>query len=334
MRAAGLPACATGVHAPAVHRRRPAVGHLGQPSILNASPEAAAGGGLALLRTGDRVRIDLRKGEADVLDLRRGAGASAARRWRPRAAMPIRRARRPGRRSSARLSARPTAAPMLEPALEISAPGPDRGRAAAQSLSDVAAVPACFEALRQSDRAPSHAAERRCEAAADAGRCPCALPQIAHAGPSRRCRASASRRRPRPLPCLYIEQSQVAIGTIASRARRPRRACRLVAMDRLVVAAVLVDRDHFRDWSAAPASAHRGAQVAAHDQRRARDRPQRHQRALLVRGEAGVALAERQPAERQHVGVGPGAGSAVRRSSSRAARTAPRAAAIRPRSRR
>ncbi len=29
------------------------------PSILNASPEAAAGGGLALLRTGDRVRIDL-----------------------------------------------------------------------------------------------------------------------------------------------------------------------------------------------------------------------------------------------------------------------------------
>ncbi len=37
------------------------------PSILNASPEAAAGGGLALLRTGDRVRIDLRKGSANVL---------------------------------------------------------------------------------------------------------------------------------------------------------------------------------------------------------------------------------------------------------------------------
>jgi dihydroxy-acid dehydratase len=37
------------------------------PSILNASPEAAVGGGLALLRTGDRVRIDLRKGTADVL---------------------------------------------------------------------------------------------------------------------------------------------------------------------------------------------------------------------------------------------------------------------------
>jgi dihydroxy-acid dehydratase len=37
------------------------------PSILNASPEAAAGGGLALIRTGDRLRIDLRKGEANML---------------------------------------------------------------------------------------------------------------------------------------------------------------------------------------------------------------------------------------------------------------------------
>ncbi|HET7413679.1 MAG TPA: IlvD/Edd family dehydratase, partial [Pararhizobium sp.] len=42
-------------------------GTSGSPSILNASPEAAAGGGLALLRTGDRVRIDLRKSTADVL---------------------------------------------------------------------------------------------------------------------------------------------------------------------------------------------------------------------------------------------------------------------------
>ena len=37
------------------------------PSILNASPEAAAGGGLAILKTGDRVRIDLNKGTADIL---------------------------------------------------------------------------------------------------------------------------------------------------------------------------------------------------------------------------------------------------------------------------
>jgi dihydroxy-acid dehydratase len=42
-------------------------GTSGSPSILNASPEAAAGGGLALLRTGDLVRIDLNKGEANVL---------------------------------------------------------------------------------------------------------------------------------------------------------------------------------------------------------------------------------------------------------------------------
>lgn len=42
-------------------------GTSGSPSILNASPEAAAMGGLALLRTGDRVRIDLRRGTADVL---------------------------------------------------------------------------------------------------------------------------------------------------------------------------------------------------------------------------------------------------------------------------
>ena len=37
------------------------------PSIVNASPEAAAGGGLAVLRTGDRVRIDLNKGTANIL---------------------------------------------------------------------------------------------------------------------------------------------------------------------------------------------------------------------------------------------------------------------------
>ena len=42
-------------------------GTSGSPSILNAAPEAAAGGGLALLQSGDRVRIDLNKGEADIL---------------------------------------------------------------------------------------------------------------------------------------------------------------------------------------------------------------------------------------------------------------------------
>src|SRR5262249_20653556 len=37
------------------------------PSILNAAPEAAAGGALALLKSGDRVRVDLRKGEVNAL---------------------------------------------------------------------------------------------------------------------------------------------------------------------------------------------------------------------------------------------------------------------------
>ncbi|MFC7330136.1 IlvD/Edd family dehydratase [Marinactinospora rubrisoli] len=37
------------------------------PSILNAAPEAAAGGGLALVRTGDRIRVDLRRGRVDLL---------------------------------------------------------------------------------------------------------------------------------------------------------------------------------------------------------------------------------------------------------------------------
>ncbi|MEM7489964.1 MAG: dihydroxy-acid dehydratase, partial [Pseudomonadota bacterium] len=42
-------------------------GTSGSPSILNASPEAAAGGGLALVRNGDRLRIDLGRGTADMM---------------------------------------------------------------------------------------------------------------------------------------------------------------------------------------------------------------------------------------------------------------------------
>jgi len=42
-------------------------GTSGSPSILHASPEAAANGGLAVLRTGDKVRIDLNKGSANIL---------------------------------------------------------------------------------------------------------------------------------------------------------------------------------------------------------------------------------------------------------------------------
>ena len=42
-------------------------GTSGSPSILNASPEAAAGGGLAVLKNGDKVRIDLNKGTCNLL---------------------------------------------------------------------------------------------------------------------------------------------------------------------------------------------------------------------------------------------------------------------------
>lgn len=42
-------------------------GTSGSPSILNASPESVVGGGLALLETGDRVRIDLNKRSADIM---------------------------------------------------------------------------------------------------------------------------------------------------------------------------------------------------------------------------------------------------------------------------
>ncbi len=42
-------------------------GTSGSPSILNASPEAASGGALALIETGDRVSLDLNAGRLDLL---------------------------------------------------------------------------------------------------------------------------------------------------------------------------------------------------------------------------------------------------------------------------
>ncbi len=42
-------------------------GTSGAPSILNASPEASAGGGLALLQNGDIIRVDLNQGLVNVL---------------------------------------------------------------------------------------------------------------------------------------------------------------------------------------------------------------------------------------------------------------------------
>ena len=71
------------------------------PSILNASPESAVGGGLAWLRTGDRIRVDLNTGRCDALvDGRRSPGA------RPNRPRRSRRATRLGRSSSAPRSAR------------------------------------------------------------------------------------------------------------------------------------------------------------------------------------------------------------------------------------
>jgi dihydroxyacid dehydratase/phosphogluconate dehydratase len=42
-------------------------GTSGSPSILNASPESAAGGGLAILQSDDRVRVDLKLGTINML---------------------------------------------------------------------------------------------------------------------------------------------------------------------------------------------------------------------------------------------------------------------------
>lgn len=42
-------------------------GTSGSPSILNASPEAAQGGGLALVKTGDLIKIDLNKCTVDIM---------------------------------------------------------------------------------------------------------------------------------------------------------------------------------------------------------------------------------------------------------------------------
>jgi len=42
-------------------------GTSGSPSILNAAPEAAVGGGLAILKSGDKIRVDLNSGEVNML---------------------------------------------------------------------------------------------------------------------------------------------------------------------------------------------------------------------------------------------------------------------------
>ena len=76
-------------------------GTSGSPSILNVSPEAAVGGGLALLQTGDRIRIDLNTRKVDVL-LPEGELESRRAAWKPPELLNI---RLPGRRSPATPSA-------------------------------------------------------------------------------------------------------------------------------------------------------------------------------------------------------------------------------------
>ena len=53
------------------------------PSILNAAPESAAGGGLAWLRTGDTIRIDLGTGRCDMLVPTRRSNAANGRKASP-----------------------------------------------------------------------------------------------------------------------------------------------------------------------------------------------------------------------------------------------------------
>ena len=60
-----------GITQPSDDRRRTAVRHRRQPSILNASPESAAGGGLSWLRTGDVIRIDVNAGRVRRAGVRR-----------------------------------------------------------------------------------------------------------------------------------------------------------------------------------------------------------------------------------------------------------------------
>ena len=76
-------------------------GTSGSPSILNASPEAAAGGGLALLQDRRPRAHRPQQGHGQHPDLEEPSSPSAARPWRSPAATNIRRARRRGRRSSA-----------------------------------------------------------------------------------------------------------------------------------------------------------------------------------------------------------------------------------------
>src|SRR3546814_20749589 len=76
------------------------------------------------------------------------------------------------------------------------------------------------------------------------------------------------------------------------------------------VFARLIDGDHFGVGEERQCGGIQRAQIAAHDQRRAGDRPQRNHRALFVGREARAAFPPRAPPEREPLGTGPGAGAA------------------------
>ena len=120
-------------------------GTSGSPSILNASPEAASNGPLALIETGDRVVLDLNEGRLDLLvddaELQRRRDALAARggyRY-PESQTPWQEIQREPRRR-ARDRRRPRAGG------QVPAHRADHGRAARQPLSardrDQSALPA------------------------------------------------------------------------------------------------------------------------------------------------------------------------------------------------
>lgn len=80
-------------------------GTSGSPSILNASPEAAENGGLALLKNGDKIRIDLNRGEAQILVDEKELMRRQAKLDSDGGATEFQKAKRRGSRSFAKMSA-------------------------------------------------------------------------------------------------------------------------------------------------------------------------------------------------------------------------------------
>ena len=109
-------------------------GTSGSPSILNASPEAAAGGGLALLKTGDRVRIDLRRRAANILISEAELAQRRAELTR-RGGYAYPKSQTPWQQIQRDMVAQFDEGMVLKPAIELPAPRSDHVAAARQSLT-------------------------------------------------------------------------------------------------------------------------------------------------------------------------------------------------------